>query len=112
MLRLYYWGAGPALFFIVDTIPTEAAPPSAVFGRWAPRTPISNAFWTPLFIAWQKKQERDDFAVTDEHARQSSQQPTRETATGGASRAVFIEYGWASPHDFIHDQRCANPKNS
>jgi hypothetical protein len=27
---------------------------------------------------------------------ESSQQPTRETATGGASRAV-LEYGWASP---------------
>jgi len=35
--------------------------------------------------------------VTDEHARESSQQPTRETATGGASRVV-LEYGWASPH--------------
>jgi hypothetical protein len=28
-------------------------------------------------------------------ARESSQQPTRETATGGASRVV-LEYGWAS----------------
>ena len=35
------------------------------------------------------------FAVTDEHTTESSQQPTRETATGGASRAV-LEYGWAS----------------
>ncbi len=34
--------------------------------------------------------------MTDEHARESSPQPTRETATGGASRAV-LEYGWASP---------------
>ena len=42
-------------------------------------------------------QEREDFAVTDEHARESSQQPTRETATGGASGAV-LEYGWARPH--------------
>jgi hypothetical protein len=42
------------------------------------------------------QQERDDFAVTDEHATESSQQPTRETATGGAS-GVVLEYGWASP---------------
>jgi hypothetical protein len=35
-------------------------------------------------------------AVTGEHARVSSPQPTRETATGGASRAV-LEHGWASP---------------
>ena len=35
--------------------------------------------------------------MTDEHARESSPQPTRETATGGASHAV-LEYGWASPH--------------
>jgi len=34
--------------------------------------------------------------VTDEHAKESSQQPTRETATGGAS-CVVLEYGWASP---------------
>jgi len=37
--------------------------------------------------------------VTDEHARESAQRPTRETATGGASRVV-LEYGWAgSPKD-------------
>ncbi len=40
--------------------------------------------------------------MTDEHAGESSQQPTRETATGGASRAV-LEYGWASPLD----RRCS-----
>jgi uncharacterized repeat protein (TIGR03803 family) len=34
--------------------------------------------------------------VTDEHARESSRRPTRETATGGAS-CVVLEYGWASP---------------
>jgi hypothetical protein len=28
------------------------------------------------------KQEHDDFAVTDEHIRESSPQPTRETAHG------------------------------
>ena len=32
--------------------------------------------------------------MTDKHARENSQQPTRETATGGASRVVG-EYGWA-----------------
>ena len=36
---------------------------------------------------------RDDFVVTDEHARESSQQPTRETAMGGASRAVLSTAG-------------------
>jgi len=41
------------------------------------------------------QQERYDLAVTDEHARESSVKPTRETATGGASRVV-LEYGWAS----------------
>ena len=35
-------------------------------------------------------------AVTDEHAKKSSQRPTRETATGGVSR-VLLECGWASP---------------
>lgn len=45
-------------------------------------------------------QERGDLAVTDEHAREGSQQPTRETATGGASRVV-LEYRWASPQGLI-----------
>src|SRR5271157_4073852 len=51
-------------------------------------------------------QERYDLDVTDEHARESSMKPTRETATGGASRAV-VEYGWASPpnHSFLYDTR-------
>ena len=35
-------------------------------------------------------------AMSDEHVRESPPQPTRETATGGASRAM-LEYGWASP---------------
>jgi RHS repeat-associated protein len=35
--------------------------------------------------------------VTNEHAGEGSQQPTRKTATGGAS-CVVLEYGWASPH--------------
>jgi len=34
--------------------------------------------------------------MSDEHVRESPPQPTRETATGGASRAM-LEYGWASP---------------
>jgi hypothetical protein len=34
--------------------------------------------------------------VTGDDARVSSPQPTRETATGGAS-CVVVEYGWASP---------------
>jgi len=34
--------------------------------------------------------------LTEEHTGESSQQPTRETTTGGAS-CVRLEYGWASP---------------
>jgi REP element-mobilizing transposase RayT len=42
--------------------------------------------------------QQELFAVgADEHARESSRHPTRETATGGAS-CVVLEYGWASPH--------------
>ena len=33
--------------------------------------------------------------MSDEHVRESPPQPTRETATGGASRAM-LEYGWGS----------------
>jgi hypothetical protein len=34
-------------------------------------------------------------SCADERARESSQQPTRETATGGATRVV-LEYGWVT----------------
>jgi len=50
-------------------------------------------------------QERGDFAVVDEHATESSQQPTRETATGGASPAV-LEHGSASPPHIAHFAMC------
>jgi hypothetical protein len=45
--------AGPPLIcFIAGAIPAEAAPPSAIFGRWAPRTPtacsfVTTAIWSP-----------------------------------------------------------------
>lgn len=35
--------------------------------------------------------------LTEEHTGESSQQPTRETTTGGGASCVRLEYGWASP---------------
>ena len=48
-------GGWPTCIFMLTPIQAVAAPPFAIFDRWASRTRISNAFRDPAVHRWQRK---------------------------------------------------------